>query len=531
MRRRLFAPPCGILGIVGVLAAGYLTTSATAAEPPEIKFPVGKETTVAVGPLDKDGYVDYEAALNERLGKGITPEKNANVLLWKALGPRPEGGKGMPPEYFEALGIPEPPAEGDYFVGMYRFSTDRLKLEGNDRQQFDDAVSRTAKQPWATAEWPDVTAWIAANQKPLAVVAEAVKRPDYFNPLRTFRVEKGSPSSLLGCLLPNVQKNREFAAALAARAMARVYEGRFDDAWRDILTCQRLARHLSRGATLIEYLVAVAIEGIAAKALVAWLDRVDLPADQLRERWKEWKALPPTAPVGDKFGLGERFMYLDCVQFLRRGGVSDLEALAGGKRSKPTEEEKKSLTRVDWEPALRDGNKWYDRMVEAAKGRTRAERTAAFAKIERDVTELKKELTKDGVNLAALLQNPGSELGKTFGNVLIGLLLPASSKIMDATDRCEQVARNLDVAFALALYRKETGGYPAKLADLAPKYLPVVPDDLFTGKPLVYQLEGKGYLFYSVGAHGKDGDKEKYGENFPPDSYPSVRVPVGDLKK
>ena len=40
---------------------------------------------VVTGPLDQEGYVDYPAALNDRLGKGVKPERNANVLLWKAL--------------------------------------------------------------------------------------------------------------------------------------------------------------------------------------------------------------------------------------------------------------------------------------------------------------------------------------------------------------------------------------------------------------------------------------------------------------
>ncbi len=53
---------------------------------PAPKLPIGKDTTYATGPLDKYGYIDYEAALNERLSKGIKPEQNANVLLWKAFG-------------------------------------------------------------------------------------------------------------------------------------------------------------------------------------------------------------------------------------------------------------------------------------------------------------------------------------------------------------------------------------------------------------------------------------------------------------
>src|SRR5713101_3375645 len=63
-------------------------------------FTISKETTYVTGPLDKDGYIDYAAALNERLGKGVTPENNANVPIWKALGPHPEGAT-MPAEFFK----------------------------------------------------------------------------------------------------------------------------------------------------------------------------------------------------------------------------------------------------------------------------------------------------------------------------------------------------------------------------------------------------------------------------------------------
>jgi hypothetical protein len=52
------------------------------------KFTLGRDTTYFSGPLDKDGYVEYETALNERLSRSIVPEKNANVWLWRAFGPK-----------------------------------------------------------------------------------------------------------------------------------------------------------------------------------------------------------------------------------------------------------------------------------------------------------------------------------------------------------------------------------------------------------------------------------------------------------
>src|SRR5437867_15710 len=84
-------------------------------------------------PADKDGFVDYETNLNDILGKGITPERNANVLLWKSLGPTPEG-RSMPAEYFKRLCVPEPPKDGEYFVGLEQYVRDQLKL---DRDEWD----------------------------------------------------------------------------------------------------------------------------------------------------------------------------------------------------------------------------------------------------------------------------------------------------------------------------------------------------------------------------------------------------------
>src|SRR5438132_1133490 len=84
--------------------------------PAKPKFTIGKETTYVTGPVDKDGYIDYQAALNKELGKGITAKTNAAVLLFKALGPKPEGGRGMPPEFFQFMGIEAPPEKGEYFI-------------------------------------------------------------------------------------------------------------------------------------------------------------------------------------------------------------------------------------------------------------------------------------------------------------------------------------------------------------------------------------------------------------------------------
>jgi hypothetical protein len=92
----------------------------------KLGFTVGKETTYVTGPLNKDGFIDYEAALNERLRQGVTPENNANVLLFKAFGPHPDGSK-IPDEFFKWMKIPAPPEKGDYFAGPGELLKEKFK--------------------------------------------------------------------------------------------------------------------------------------------------------------------------------------------------------------------------------------------------------------------------------------------------------------------------------------------------------------------------------------------------------------------
>jgi len=119
--------------------------------------------------------------------------------------------------------------------------------------------------------------------------------------------------------------------------------------------------------------------------------------------------------------------------------------------------------------------------------------------------------------------------GKAIADLLVSRMMPAAAKIQNADDRWSQVQRNLYVAFALALYQRDHGRYPAKLDELAPKYLTKVPDDVFAAKPLIYRPAEKGYLLYSVGDNGKD-EGGRWRDDDPPGDDLRVRMPLPELK-
>ena len=48
---------------------------------------------------------------------------------------------------------------------------------------------------------------------------------------------------------------------------------------------------------------------------------------------------------------------------------------------------------------------------------------------------------------------------------------------------------------------------PATLAELTPKYVSAIPNDVFTGKPLTYKMKSDShYILYSVGEDGVDNN-------------------------
>ena len=127
-------------------------------------------------------------------------------------------------------------------------------------------------------------------------------------------------------------------------------------------------------------------------------------------------------------------------------------------------------------------------------------------------------------------KEPPKVRGKAVGDYMICLLVPAFHKTQQAADRIEQWHANLHIAFALACYQREQGRYPAKLDELAPKYLAKVPGDLFSGKALIYRPTEKGYLLYSVGVNGKDEEGRSY-EDDPPGDDLAVRMPLPRLPR
>ena len=522
-----------------LLLVGFLPASAddkdkgAPPDKPAPKLPLGRETTVVNGPFDKQGYIDYEGALNAQMSKDVTPEKNAVAKLVLALGPNPNGAE-VPAAYFQWLDIPVPPRDGNYFIGSGTFAREVLRLNDEQVEALFEFENRPAKRVWAPLDCPPLAEWLKVNDKALALVHEAVTRPVYFNPLASRR-RPGDPSTLIAVPLPTVQLCREMGVALAARATLRLGEKKYDDAWQDVLACHRLGRLLTQGPVPIETIVGYAICQFASDAALTYLERAELSSEQALKRWKDLHSLPSLKLPAHQVQLGERMMALDTLQLVHRGGPSGLN-LAFDVDRDPTPEERKALDKLDWGVAMQATNKWLDRFEAAVQIKDRGAREKALDAFDKELKDTREAIGAPGeFSLIQLLRlaatkGAGEVVGKKTGDIIAALELPTVRTVLRSHDRITQVERNLMVAFALAAYTADHNRYPAKLEDLAPGYLAAVPADLFTGKALIYKPQEKGYLFYSVGPNGKD-DGGQFSDDTPSGDDSGVRIPRPPFKK
>ena len=478
---------------------------------PARRYTISKETTYLTEPLRADGAVDYIAALNQRCSKGVTPENNAAVLLWKAVGP-----EEIDPEdrdkFYRMLGIPPLPEKGDYFVEFGSYLAGQKKdanppdaKPGAAEEDTWDFLHARMKQPWSRKEFPVLAQWLAANEKPLALVVEASKRPRFYDPLCA-----GETTPLIAVPMPVTMKSRRLVEALCIRAMLRLGEGRVEDAWLDLLACHRLARLIGQGPTAVHAQVALPFELWGCEGDLAVLEHADLAARRLAKMRRDLDRLPAMSKMVDKLDAAERFTYLDCVAVFSREGLASIAVFAKLVESEALKTSIESLSRhnadtpVDWDLVLREGNSWYERMADAWQRPTRDEQRKALSKVAEDLAKIRKAAEDVKSSDAAMHANPRKALSERLSQVMLTVFLTSPERYVQAEDRWTMRLELDKLAFALAAYRVDQGTYPAALAELAPKYVAEVPNDVCTGGELHYRLEGKGYLLYSVGPNGKD---------------------------
>ncbi len=504
----------GNSGLPTTSSTGPSVGANTGTEVSNPRIRISKETTYLEGPLTDDGYVDYIAAMDERLSEGVTPENNAAVLLWQCWGPRGLSAVNQE-EFFARLGMDVPPVEGSYFLTPYEYEHNIVPGLG-DQPGIDASgqISDMARgEPWTAADFPSIAEWLAAQEKPLAIAVEATRRPRYYQP-----VIAGDPPVLNATPLEGVREFRLASLALVVRALLAIGEGELDAAWRDILAVRRMARLIAQGFSQFEGLVGIALDGMACSAAQQLLRRFALTADQARAMERELRALPLLPSMAHKEDVGQRCGQLDLTIAIARYSPRRVALLLND--APPDKDPLLAMSSalsaltIDWDEALMQTNDWHNRLVAAARVPTFAERDKELAMIEEELDRLTSSHVRRLANFARSGKQDGNVSegwGSAVGTLLTGIYRPAFRTMCKSEDR---QAMNFDITrigFALAGYKADHGEYPDSLNVLAPGFIPELPLDRFIDKSLLYVKTDDGYVLYSVGPNMADdgGNDEK----------------------
>jgi hypothetical protein len=409
---------------------------------------ISPETTYLTEPLMSDGKrIDYFRAIENRLyPPEMKTDDNGYRMLVRALGDPTdykEFGKSVfsykypdsEPfrlQVYEKLGL-DPNIPPTLKIESGLTFLERYIKEHPDEDE--EQLWQRFGSLWTFENLPMMQDWLAENEPGINLLSEAVRKPVFYAPLvRKNESDTGNKNV--------IQAFREFARAAQARANYRIGLGDIDGAMDDIITCYRLARHVGKQGSLVDYLVGIAIEGMAT-AVPIGANPVALPSrEQLQRLFDAIQSLPPPQKLEDCWEA-ERLFTLAFLQEYAFGRTPDVYGVP---------EYGRWCSAVDWNYIFREYNDVFDSIIAGIP-----------QKEENEVGE--EDFAKLQAWMAGNVENPPVKLtvrGRTQVVLrVLGYMHSPAPQLASEPERRRQCFMNMKLlTLALLLYEKDNGSLP-----------------------------------------------------------------------
>lgn len=467
-------------------------------------IPVRYATTRLTGPLTKDGLVDYVAAFNQRFGKGVTPQNNAAVPLVILFRPQSfQGGwnkmvsgkpvfvrdKNWGHQLRKALGISAGELVGPRFIHYQEFrkradpfAIARIAGPGGLPTAPSYIPGSLYTKPWSARSEPWVAAWLQANEGALDLAQAAFRRSRFFVPMRS----PSTPSTMAAAydsVLTSLGIFQSLSEYLCLRAMLELHHANIRSCEADLLAAHRCSTLISQEHSVLTSMVGWATNVMPLSADISLANSGKLSARQDLAYIRILNNIPEPVPVSSELNTTERWMFLSTIEF---------GALTNNPNGLPIPAWKTWRSRGAYVQAMMKINHFQDQIVAAFKVRPLLARMNTIRKVQSALPK------KYGALWGSYLK----PTAQTWPNIISN---QAHDVALSGMDR---------LALALAAYLEIHGKFPAHLAQLAPKYLPTIPRDPFTGKPFRYTAGPTGCTISSPG-------------EFPPQFLARPQLPQG----
>jgi hypothetical protein len=312
---------------------------------------------------------------------------------------------------------------------------------------------------------------LAPSAPLLEEVAQAVRRPAVSWPL--------DYSKSFELALPHISAMANTSKVLQGRAQAELAAGRPDKAFEDVQTLLALARAAGSGGFLISLLVEASILDRTSQVISDGLDRRSWTDAQLAELSSELSRIDLMALFPDAL-RGERASLLQIDLKRHPEALLPVTSSDTGKSKNPT--------------ALRAAATLWP------AGWLNEDKAEYIGTIQRYIDAVKQPKELPSTLAEIETARSGSSGWNKIRNPLSYLAMPAILGVAKRIAVTQTLLRSLSTACAVERYRMAHGRLPSTLEDLVPAFLPSIPTDPLTGKPLCYKpSESSSYLIYGTG--------------------------------
>ena len=350
-------------------------------------------------------------------------------------------------------------------------------------------ASRLRSVPWTAKDSPVAARWVEETSPLLDIWGNAVRKPQF--------VGYSLPAtSLIAVLLPEIQSQRELARGMATRVdyiigIAEPGSSQIDDAIHDVQTLLLFNRkHFQYSTFLVTRLVGIAIEGIGQSAALTLLRSEKMSDAQLERLATILAELNPPAPL-DRCMKVEMMIGLQVADQLLFDDTNTKNGIwfDVGMRSYTTN----ILRSMRFNQALIH-EKIRAAYAEAVSIGNEPDHAVFLERLRQRDEQLSQRFGGGGD--AQIWWMLGSIMSvqkrsEVMGDLILGLLLPATGAFRNAVDRVECGSRLLETGIALERYCRKNGAYPESLDALVAARLIAEEKlvDPFTGGPFTYRAE------------------------------------------
>ncbi len=375
--------------------------------------------------------------------------------------------------------------------------------------------------------WSSTAAFLRDNAVSLALIREGGMRsgmglaagfPEDFSPAdrSALQIEVNPDAegktfqhpdkALIGVWLPHLGKVRNMARLLAADARLAASEGDAARVYDNLQAIQGLADHCLESPCLIGELIGIATRstGYVATSDILTQYPDQLADDQLRQLAHHYAGSDLSLAIGSR---GEKLWLQDIVQRIYTDdGQGDGRITPEG-----IEVLHSALDSISYASYIEHEYMRFpslEEMLGPVTMLSMASRKELNDKYEQMLGAHAEEASKPlwerpKLNMVGEQIESWTTLEQSRFAVL-KVLMPAMGVVVRTGEVVRGQREGILLGIALELHRRDTGDWPATLDVLSPQYLPRLPVDRLTGKPLTYRITDSGPLIYSIGVDGDD---------------------------